>query len=216
MFKRLGQKQTTEGPGGVPASDYTLISVTPNENSSGNSIFQEVAAQFSRKLNSEERSKVAISINPSVKTESRWESDNTIYTLKPVQPLLNSQKYIVKVVYAGREKTYSFTTVAVEQTTNEDQIKAQSEADQNYAKAALEQQEKYPWLDKLPIQSSSYFVYFEIANGKFTAELYPRSSSSQSIESQTEQLKREVTQKINTLGPDATKYEIIWVIKSRV
>lgn len=83
----------------------------------------------------------------------------------------------------------------------------QAQADKNYADALKEQDQAYPWLQQMPLQTTNYFVYFETSNNTFTAKIYDPA--------QSEQIKQEILNRLTALNIDTTKYNINWQIKPR-
>ena len=104
------------------------------------------------------------------------------------------------------------TTLPIQIKSTEEQIKEQAEADRN---AGLKQEEinkNYPWLDKLPIQTNNYFVYFDTDSKFFIGKLYPKNSSTTSINTQVSNFKKEIIAKLNSLEIDTSKYTFNWKI----
>lgn len=93
-----------------------------------------------------------------------------------------------------------------------DQIKIQSEADRDFAEKTKQINILYPWLDKLPIQTPNYYVYFDVNQKQFIAKLYPSSTSTTPIDQQVNSFKSEITTKLQSLIPDYTQYNIKWDI----
>ncbi len=83
----------------------------------------------------------------------------------------------------------------------QDQLKIQTEADKNFADRQNEVLRNYPWYNSLPIQTNKYFVYFDLKNKMLIALLYPKQSSSISINSQVEEFKAEITLRLKNLVP---------------
>lgn len=98
-------------------------------------------------------------------------------------------------------------------TPSADQIKIQSQADQDFATKTNQIKTLYPWLNKLPIQTPNYYVYFDISQKQFIAKLYPSSTSTTPIDQQVTSLRNEITSKLQSLIPDYTQYNIQWDIK---
>lgn len=90
---------------------------------------------------------------------------------------------------------------------SEDFAEYQTQTDKLYADQIKRQDEEYPWLQQLPLQTNDYFVYFETSNNTFTAEIYSPSRE--------EQLKQEITQRLSALNIDLSKYSIRWEVKLR-
>lgn len=96
-----------------------------------------------------------------------------------------------------------------------DQMKIQSEADQDFAEKTKQMNDAYPWLNKLPIQAQNYYVYFDVDvdQKQFIAKLYPNSSSATPVDQQIEAMKREIESKLKSSIPDYNNYQIKWDIK---
>lgn len=97
--------------------------------------------------------------------------------------------------------------------STEEQIKLQEQADRDFAEQSKKINETYLWLNKLPLQSQRYYVYFDVEEKQFIAKLYPSSVSSNSVDQQIEDMKTEIKANLKELTPDYEKYTIRWDIK---
>lgn len=107
----------------------------------------------------------------------------------------------------------SISTIPPSNTPPSDQIRIQSQADQDFATKTNQIKTLYPWLNKLPIQTSNYYVYFDVSLKQFIAKLYPSSASTTPVDQQVDLFKNDITTKLQNLIPDYTKYNITWDIK---
>jgi len=96
--------------------------------------------------------------------------------------------------------------------SQDDKMKMQEISDQNYTKWQKINDSNYPWYNNLPLQTDNYFVYFDLDKKIFIGKLYPKQSSSISIDSQTASMKTEINLTLIKLGIDTTKYSFDWQI----
>lgn len=89
----------------------------------------------------------------------------------------------------------------------------QAQADQDFAAKTKAINDLYPWLNKLPLQTKNYYVYFDVDQKQFIARLYPKTASTVPIDQQVSDLKTEITTRLQSIIPDYTKYPIKWDIK---
>lgn len=85
----------------------------------------------------------------------------------------------------------------------EQAMEFQAQADKNFADDVARRQQTYPWLDKLPIQSDDYFVYFDVEQQKFVGKIYAGGGENTVI-------KKQITLELNDLGINAEQYGFIW------
>lgn len=102
--------------------------------------------------------------------------------------------------------------VPYEQLTQEQKNQYQSQSDEYYQKTQDKILRNYPWYFDLPLKDTNYFVDFDPSSEAFIAMLYPQKSSSVSLDEQVEEMKKIITQRINTLGSDTGKYKIEWKV----
>lgn len=75
----------------------------------------------------------------------------------------------------------------------------QSAADKAYGDYWKNVDENYPWFNKFPIRTDSYFLYFDLNKKSFVANLYPQSNNSQSIDSQVAQMKQTIINQVASI-----------------
>lgn len=108
--------------------------------------------------------------------------------------------------------TKTLTITPYQQLPLSEQIKLQSEADENYTKIQDSILAKYPWYNELPLQKENYIIYFDPPQEKFIARLYPQQKSAVSIETQVDIMKKEIKLKLESLRVD-NKIGIDWQVK---
>jgi hypothetical protein len=101
------------------------------------------------------------------------------------------------------------TTTQVNPTTAPE---LQGQADYNYAQAQNAFYKAYPWYDQIPPKNSNYFIGFDSSTKSFFVELYPKATSSSSLQDQTAQLKNSVLQALQSIGVNTSSYKIDWTI----
>ena len=88
----------------------------------------------------------------------------------------------------------------------------QGQADKNSGDEATAIYNSYPWLDKFPLQTDSYFFYFDLNKKAFIGKLYPQKSSNESVTDQVAAVKQQILSILTSYGIDSTKYTITWTI----
>jgi hypothetical protein len=71
----------------------------------------------------------------------------------------------------------------------------------------------YPWIDKLPVQTTDYFVYFIVNKKSFVGNLYPADTSKNFIVSQVVTIKAQIRKSLINLNIEFSKYPFVWNIK---
>jgi hypothetical protein len=209
---------TTQIPNMTPPvanNNLSIYSFSPKNGTTNASIFEQITIIFSKPLAPSEVTSILFSAIPDIKGTQVWSENNTILTITPQQPLLPQQDYTLKIRYGNQFFTWSFTTKASTTLTEEEQIKAQTIADQNYGKAIRAQEEAYPWLQSLPLQTPTYFVFFDTNKKQMLATLYPTASSTLSIEQQEATIKSQILIRLQELGIDTIKYAPVWISKPK-
>lgn len=204
-------KSTPTSPGIL--KNGIVKSVSPVDQAQSVGIFTPISITFNRALTATEQASVDIVINPKFATETKWSTNGAVVQASPTSPLLSNQKYSVTVNLGNETYSWEFQTTIAENTSPEDQNKAQEGADQNFAKWNQDLQDNYPWIDKLPIQETNYFVYFDTDKKQFIGKLYPQKNSNTSIENQTAQFKSEIQTKLKNLGVSIENYQFEWIVK---
>lgn len=192
--------------------EITIMSVSPKNNSIDIGIFPEISSTFSKALTANEQGNITITTTPQVQGKKSWSTDEKTLIFTPTTPLQQSTDYTIHISGMGITSTWSFTTVATQNVSAQDQQKAQSQADKNFGDQWKKVDTLYPWYDSLPLQTDSYFVYFDLDTRSFVGKLYPSSNSSVSEDNQVIQMKQEIIKKLEELGIDTTKYKFTWTI----
>lgn len=188
----------------------TITSVIPGSNAKDVAIFPAITVVFSRPLTTQEEAAISLSSSPTITGTQAWSSDQTTLLLTPTTPLQTNLAYKLTLLYFQKEYSWTFTTVPLSQVSTEDQIAAQAKADKSFGEWDKNNAQNYPWYNQLPIQASTYFVYFDLDNKKFIAKLYPTSSTP--TDTEITALKNEVQTKLISLGVPLNDYFINWSI----
>ncbi len=88
------------------------------------------------------------------------------------------------------------------------QVQKQEQADINFSKYMGKSRAPYPWYNSLPLQTPTYFVYFDIPQNHFVGKIY--SSSNNLSASQVNDIKQEAEQKLKNLEVNLQQYPIVW------
>lgn len=94
-----------------------------------------------------------------------------------------------------------------------EQLNLQTQADHSYAYSVNNTFEKYPWIDKLPVNGDNYYIYFDLASGSFMADIYPKAASTEPEQKQAEKIKTQVLAALKIRGVDYQNYAINWKVK---
>ena len=94
----------------------------------------------------------------------------------------------------------------------EEQAREQAIADKNFRIWEAEVAEKYPWLNELPLQTDSYFFYFDIDKEAFIGTLYPNSTSTIPTQTQVDAMKIEIITELTQLGIPYSNYPLEWEV----
>lgn len=170
-------------------------------------LYQAVTINFSRDLNTQEKAGLQVTVLPSVETEKKW-LDNKTLVVTPTEPLLASTAYKEIISFGSQTTSIGFTTTDVQSVPIEDQVKIQSQADKNFGDWQLQVITNYPWYKQLPLQTESYFVYFDLDTKTLFAKIY----SNPSDESRIIIIKNEVSSRLTALGVDLTTFPIEWKV----
>ncbi len=96
--------------------------------------------------------------------------------------------------------------------TEQEKMKSQTQADLKYSKYIKDIYTNYPWYNSLPLQTTSYFVYFDPNKKSFTGKLYPKSSTTTSVDQQVALMKSEILEKLKNLSIPTTTYPFDWQV----
>lgn len=191
-------------------SDQLLVlNVIPIDNAQSVGIYPTISVRFSRPLTADEQNNLTLESTPKIQGTISWESAQQLY-LNVEQPLQQSEIYTLSVITESLRYSWQFTTVSRNNVSFEDQVKVQSQSDQSYGEYIERIYDTYPWYNKLPLQTETYFVYFSTERKRFIAKLYADTTSQQSFPAQMASLKTEVLQRLRELGIDSDNYEIEW------
>ena len=74
--------------------------------------------------------------------------------------------------------------------------------DFEYAQKQQEVYDTYPWLDTLPLNTDTYFIYFKVEDKKFYGQIYNKENE--------EAQKTEIINALRNAGIPVESYEIVW------
>jgi len=94
--------------------------------------------------------------------------------------------------------------------TQEQIMQDQLKADQNYAEWQKNVIDTYPWYNSLPLQTSSYFVYFDLDKKSFIGKLYPNTNDATPVADQENALKQQIISQLTSLDIPTKQYPILW------
>lgn len=104
----------------------------------------------------------------------------------------------------------------VEPTLTEEENKLQIKYDKEFGEWQENVLNNYPWYESLPLQTENYFVYFDLDKKIFIADLYPKESAPESVDTQVTFMKNEIQNRLEVLGIDTALYNFEWNIKPEV
>lgn len=87
-----------------------------------------------------------------------------------------------------------------------DQVKTQQQSDVDTGHLKAETDKQYPWLDKLPLETTEYFIYFDEDKKKFIAKIYLKNRT-------VEVVKNEVVAELQQQEFPLNTYPIEWIVK---
>ena len=181
----------------------SIDTVSPQNNTNNVGIFSPIQITFTTPVPIRERTALTLSFAPALEGTIRWSSDNKTLTFTPSSPLSNGKQYTAAIAH-NNQYSWQFTTVSVENTSQADQEKSQTIADQNYIEWEKSVDQSYPWLEKLPLETENYFFYFDIDTKSFVGQLYPSGSSEISEADQVTAMKAEIMTSLTNLGIPTT------------
>lgn len=171
-------------------------------------LFSKISVSFSSPLSEEQKKQITFLLNPTIESSTEWSTDDKTFSLIPSFPLVPGQRYTATIQYFSDHYSWNFSTLPLEDVSTEEQIKAQEAADRDFAEKDKANQESYPWYNNLPLQTATYFVFFDLNAKKFTAKIYPTSSSENEITT----IENEVENRLSGLGIDLSKHTITWEV----
>ncbi|HLL60985.1 MAG TPA: hypothetical protein VK338_04665 [Candidatus Nitrosocosmicus sp.] len=81
-------------------------------------------------------------------------------------------------------------------------LEKQTQADLDFGKWDQNIQDNYIWYDFLPLQTDSYFVYFDLDKRTFYATIYKIADAPK--------IKEEIVSRLKGMGVNTEKYSIVW------
>lgn len=91
-------------------------------------------------------------------------------------------------------------------------LQKQAAGDETFAKEQAAIQQKYPWINNLPIDNKRSFIYFDADSASFVGLLYPTRSSSVSIDDQVAGMKSEAQNELLNLNINYQSYPFEWKV----
>lgn len=128
---------------------------------------------------------------------------------------------LILIILVSRSRQTQTTTIqnqpeivipTIGANVQSESLKIQTQADKNFGDWQKDIYTTYPWYDKLPLQTNTYYVYFDLAKKKMIALLYPDKTATSPFYQQIDSLKKEVVDKLQELGIPVAEGEIEWVI----
>jgi hypothetical protein len=193
-------------------SALMITATTPINQSINNSLFTVISVTFNHPINTVDQKQIQLSLSPYNKGIVSWSNANKTINYTPIDSLWSNTEYQINLNYFKNSLSWKFTTVLPENTTQQDQMKEQQQADNNYKAWEKQTYTTYPWLDNLPLQKDTYFVYFSLDKKAFIAKIYPKSSSSLSQDQQISTIETEIQENLTNIGIDINLYKFNWEI----
>ncbi len=189
-----------------------IIATTPLNNATSVNIYPAVSATFKDPLTRTEQTALTLNVSPSVPGSSNWSSDGKTITFIPTQPFSTNQNYTIILSSNKGSYSWGFTTMSVDNVSPTDQAKEQTQADLNYGKHEQSVNNNYPWYNDLPLQTDSYYFYFDLNSKSFIGILYPSNSSNESIDSQVASMKSDIQTQLTNMNIPYTNYPLNWEV----
>jgi len=177
----------------------------PNDQAVGISVVPYVV--FSSPQTEVQQKTISVSSSPQAPMSLYWNTDGKILYISPDKTLEPDTKYVFVVGFSGKSYSWSFKTLG----PVSDAIK-QGAADYRYSQALNNFYNSHPWYNKIPPRNDNYFIGFDANRNEFFADLYPKRSSSLTIDEQTNQLKNQAIESLKSIGVDLSLYKIVWSV----
>ena len=207
-----------------PQNNLKLISVSPKNGSLNAPSSPNISITLSRALTDDEKKTISTTISPKINNVVFWEGDNTTAKIILEKPLSPQTTYSITLNYVNQSFSWHFTTKGVSpipsiivqpvaSVSAEDVLaNQQAQDDSIFAKGQQDFLNKYPWYNNLPPVNDNYFIDFDSTKNLFIVELYPKTSTSISVNDQVAQLKNAVLLELQSLGVNVPSYSVHWVI----
>lgn len=190
----------------------SITKISPQPDSVNIGIYSPISAVFKKPVSNSEKNQAGISIIPTIKGKILWSSDNKEIKFIPDESFNPSSSYKVILSFSGMTQEWSFKTISSEKVSEKDALINQTKADTETAEALQKFYSDFPWWNKFPIQTNSYFVYFNPERRVFVGLLYPKKSSPSSTEQQVGNMKTQIITTIKGFGVIIENYRIEWKI----
>lgn len=185
----------------------SVIATSPYASQTDASMVQPITVTFSRPLLNREKAGVRATLTPTVgKFEKTWSEDQKTLFLIPDTALKEQSDYSLLLKGAFPEYSFSFKTTAFADLSPQDVLLLQSYADKEVADKNKAIDSAYPWIDKLPLQTETYFVYFDVDKKTFIAKIYTDQTHSE------ESLREDVIVSLESNGIPHGSYPIEWTV----
>lgn len=195
------------------AEPLTLLFVSPKDGTTGVGIYPRITATFSRPLSSQEIKNIQITSFPQLEGKISLSNDRKTVIFSNDLPLLQDQQYVFNTTYPSGNYKWEFATTSPQNVPDEEQARAQTHADRGFGLWVESVQKQYPWYNKLPLQTQSYFVYFDLERKVFITSLYPNKTSRVSIDQQVQSLKENIMKRLQGFGIATEKYSFDWNVQ---
>lgn len=201
------QLNLTQAPvNGAP----TIFGIAPIANSKNISLFTSIRITFSGPLTPAIQNDISVTLSPSTPLSPLWQNNSSLIIETPTVPLKPETSYQVTVMYKKSTiKQWYFATIPDSKLSTADQAKLQSVGDKANADYWKNVTTSYPWYNSLPLQTTDYFVYFDLQKKSFKATIYPKPTTDQQVAI----MKTEVTNALSAKGVPLDKLPIEWKIK---
>lgn len=211
--KKISSNQLSSAPNHpktvITASPLQVSNVSPSNNAQNVGIYANIVITLSRSLDSNEQKNISVQTSPSANFKQQW-SGRTL-TLTPQGVLKTNTTYTNIVTYSGQPLSqWSFTVVSPNNISKEDMAKEQSQSDKNFGNWQQNIITNYPWYNKLPISTNSYFVYFDLNKKQIVARIYLDPNSSLSADDQIKQYQPTIESELQNIGVDLNKFPVQW------
>lgn len=203
----------------TPSNTSTLLAeklqvkeTSPANNTTNVSIYPSISVTFVQTFSHVQQKTLTFTFSPSIEGKESWSSDGKTVTFTPSQALSSNTKYTILTTMQNATFAWGFTTVSSENISIEDKQKVQDQADQHFGEWQQSVNAKYPWYLTLPLQTDTYFFYFDLTSKSFIGLLYPSLSSKTAVDSQVASMKTTIEAQLTKLNIPYAKYPITWSV----
>jgi hypothetical protein len=175
----------------------------------------EVTVSFSRGVSASERNTIFLKSKPTIAGILYWSEDNKTLSIKPTTQLPTETSYKVTIRYRSTERTWTFKTTGSTTLSDSEERAIQGAIDFNDGLGLIKNISENPWINQVPIITSSYFVGYNTPKSIFFAHLYPSKTSSVPIDTQVASLKSAVVNALKKVGASPNPNAIEWTISPK-